>query len=56
MSIAYVKVKKREDFPEHQEMFNFFESYMGYLPHSYLLMAENPILLNAFSEIGRAHV
>ena len=54
MSIAYVHVKKREDFPEHEEMFSFIESYMGYLPHSYLLMAENPILLNAFSGLTNA--
>ena len=54
MSIAFVHVKKREDFPEFEEMFNFIESYMGYLPHSYLLMAENPILLNAFSGLTNA--
>ncbi len=54
MSIAYVNVKKREDFPEHEEMFNFIESYMGYLPYSYLLMAENPVLLNAFSGLTNA--
>ena len=54
MSIAFVHVKKREDFPEHEEMFSFIESYMGYLPNSYLLMAENPILLNAFSGLTNA--
>ena len=54
MSIAYVHVKKREDFPEHEEMFSFIENYMGYLPHSYLLMAENPILLEAFSGLTNA--
>ena len=54
MSIAYVNVKKREDFPEHEEMFNFIESYMGYLPYSYLLMAENPVILNAFSGLTNA--
>ena len=54
MSIAYVHVKRREDFPQHEEMFSFIESYMGYLPNSYLLMAENPILLNAFSGLTNA--
>ena len=54
MSIAFVHVKKREDFPEFEEMFSFIESYMGYLPHSYLLMAENPVLLNAFSGLTNA--
>ncbi len=49
MDIAFIKTKKRADFPEHEEMFSFIESYMGYLPHSYLLMAENPDLLTAFS-------
>lgn len=49
MDIAFIKVKKRADFPEHEEMFSFIESYMGYLPHSYLLMAENSDLLTSFS-------
>ncbi len=49
MDIAFIKTKKRMEFPEHEEMFCFIESYMGYLPYSYLLMAENPDLLTAFS-------
>ena len=49
MDIAFIKTKKRMEFPEHEEMFSFIESYMGYLPYSYLLMAENPDLLTAFS-------
>ncbi len=49
MDIAFIKTKKRMEFPEHEEMFSFIESYMGYLPYSYLLMAENSDLLTAFS-------
>lgn len=49
MAIAFIKTKKRTDFPEHEQMFSFIEKYMGYLPHSYLLMAENSDLLTAFS-------
>ena len=52
MEIAFINTKKREDFPEFKEMFSFIESYMGYLPNAYLLMAENSALIKSFSDLA----
>ena len=52
MSISYIETKKREDFPEFEELFKLVESFMGYLPNSYLLMADKPELLKAFAKMS----
>ena len=54
MSISYIDTKKREDFPEFEELFRLVESFMGYLPNSYLLMADKPELLEAFAKMSAA--
>ncbi len=54
MSISYIDTKKREDFPEFEELFKLVESFMGYLPNSYLLMADKPELLEAFAKMSSA--
>tara|TARA_B100000886_G_scaffold113311_1_gene76185 strand:- start:1 stop:576 length:576 start_codon:yes stop_codon:yes gene_type:complete len=54
MSISYIDTKKREDFPEFEELFKLVESFMGYLPNSYLLMADKPELLEAFAKMSAA--
>mgnify|MGYP005655090343 CR=1 FL=1 len=54
MSISYIDTKKREDFPEYEELFTLVESFMGYLPNSYLLMADKPELLEAFAKMSAA--
>ena len=54
MSISYIDTKKREDFPEFEELFTLVESFMGYLPNSYLLMADKPELLEAFAKMSAA--
>ena len=54
MSISYIETKKREDFPEFEELFTLVESFMGYLPNSYLLMADKPELLEAFAKMSTA--
>lgn len=51
MTIAFIDTKKREDFSEFKKMFDFIESYMGYLPNAYLLMAENEALIKSFSDL-----
>ena len=52
MDIAHVEIKKREDFPEFQDLFNLVESFMGYLPNAYLLMADKPDLMQAFAKMS----
>ena len=54
MSISYIETKKREDFPEFERLFKLVESFMGYLPNSYLLMADKPELLEAFAKMSAA--
>ena len=54
MSISYIDTKKREDFPEFERLFKLVESFMGYLPNSYLLMADKPELLEAFAKMSAA--
>ena len=54
MSISYIDTKRREDFPEFEELFKLVESFMGYLPNSYLLMADKPELLEAFAKMSGA--
>ena len=54
MSISFIETKQRKDFPEHEELFGLIEGFMGYLPNAFLLMAENSILLNAFSGLSSA--
>ena len=49
MSISFIETKDPKDFPEHKELFSLIENFMGYLPHAFLLMADNPNLLNAFT-------
>ena len=52
MSISFIETKDQKDFPEHKELFSLIENFMGYLPHAFLLMADNPNLLNAFSGLS----
>lgn len=52
MSISFIETKDSKDFPEHKELFSLIENFMGYLPHAFLLMADNPNLLNAFSGLS----
>ncbi len=52
MSISFIETKERKDFPEHEKLFSLVESFMGYLPHAFLLMAEDSNLLNAFSGLS----
>ena len=52
MDIAHVEIKKREDFPEFKDLFNLVESFMGYLPNAYLLMADKPDLMQAFAKMS----
>ena len=52
MSISYIETKSREDFPEFEELFNLVESFMGYLPNAYLLMADKPDLMHAFAKMS----
>ena len=52
MSISFIDTKDPKDFPEHKELFSLIENFMGYLPHAFLLMADNPNLLNAFSGLS----
>lgn len=54
MTIAFIDTKKREDFIEFKEMFDFIENYMGYLPNAYLLMAENEALIKSFADLTNA--
>ena len=52
MSISRIETKSREDFPEFEELFNLVESFMGYLPNAYLLMADKPDLMHAFAKMS----
>ena len=52
MSISHIETKNREDFPEFEELFNLVESFMGYLPNAYLLMADKPDLMHAFAKMS----
>ena len=52
MSISYIETKSREDFPEFEELFNLVESFIGYLPNAYLLMADKPDLMHAFAKMS----
>ena len=52
MSISHIETKNREDFPEFEELFNLVESFMGYLPNAYLLMADKPDLMRAFAKMS----
>ena len=52
MSISHIETKSREDFPEFEELFNLVESFMGYLPNAYLLMADQPDLMHAFAKMS----
>ena len=52
MSISHIETKSREDFPEFEELFNLVESFMGYLPNAYLLMADKPDLMHAFAKMS----
>ena len=52
MGIAHIETKKREDFPEFKDLFDLVESFMGYLPNAYLLMADKPDLMQAFAKMS----
>ncbi|RPG57428.1 MAG: carboxymuconolactone decarboxylase family protein [Flavobacteriales bacterium TMED235] len=52
MDIAHIETKQREDFPEFKDLFDLVESFMGYLPNAYLLMADKPDLLQAFAKMS----
>lgn len=52
MDIAHVETKQREDFPEFKDLFDLVESFMGYLPNAYLLMADKPDLMEAFAKMS----
>ena len=52
MDTAHIETKKREDFPEFKDLFDLVESFMGYLPNAYLLMADKPDLMQAFAKMS----
>ena len=52
MNIARIETKQREDFPEFKDLFDLVESFMGYLPNAYLLMADKPDLMQAFAKMS----
>ena len=52
MVIAHIETKKRQDFPEFKDLFDLVESFMGYLPNAYLLMADKPDLMQAFAKMS----
>ena len=52
MVTAHIETKKREDFPEFKDLFDLVESFMGYLPNAYLLMADKPDLMLAFAKMS----
>ncbi len=52
MVTAHIETKKREDFPEFKDLFDLVESFMGYLPNAYLLMADKPDLMQAFAKMS----
>ena len=52
MVIAHIETKNREDFPEFKDLFDLVESFMGYLPNAYLLMADKPDLMQAFAKMS----
>ena len=52
MVIAHIETKQREDFPEFKDLFDLVESFMGYLPNAYLLMADKPDLMQAFAKMS----
>ncbi len=52
MVIAHIETKKREDFPEFKDLFDLVESFMGYLPNAYILMADKPDLMQAFAKMS----
>lgn len=52
MVTAHIETKKREDFPEFKDLFDLVESFMGYLPNAYLLMADKPDLMQAFAQMS----
>ena len=52
MDIAHIETKQREDFPEFKDLFDLVESFMGYLPNAYLLMADKPDLMQAFAKMS----
>ena len=41
MQQTYIGGKKREGFPDFEELFKGVEAFMGYVPNAHLTMAEN---------------
>lgn len=52
MSYSRIDGNSIEDFLEFKEFFEISESFMGYVPNSSLLMAENPDLFKSFSQLA----
>ena len=49
---TYLGKNLREEASEFEDLFQFVESFMGYLPNAHLTMSERPELLKAFSGLA----
>jgi uncharacterized peroxidase-related enzyme len=52
MSYSYIEGSSREELSEFEDYFEISKSFMGYVPNSNLLMAENPELFKSFSSLA----
>ena len=49
---TYIGKNLRDEAGEFEDLFQFVESFMGYLPNAHLTMSERPELLKAFSGLA----
>ena len=49
---TYIGKNLRDEASEFEDLFQFVESFMGYLPNAHLTMSERPELLKAFSGLA----
>lgn len=52
MSYSFIDGSSREELAELEDYFELSQSFMGYVPNSSLLMAENPDLFKSFSNLA----
>ena len=52
MSYSFIDGSSQEELAEFEEYFELSKSFMGYVPNSSLLMAENPELFKSFSNLA----
>lgn len=45
---------RREDLPQYEDFFTFYEETMGFLPESFFAMARRPEIVEAFGQLIRA--